>query len=495
MSRFRQRLVDDFTEWASARAIVPDGAAGAQWRDRISILLQVRVDGLDRPDPTRWRSGDVHALFMDYVVPRQVDAWGLAEHGPASIRDYLRFLDDTDRLHPSSARPAALLKELDRLAVKYPAAMADTDRWGLAKRIYTAMLRDGIRPDGDPAEIDAWAARFSAREPEDRREVLGRMMDEQEGYATGTVLVNDGQVAMVSGPRKPLKHQIWPELSYHPEFTEPVLALPDDPTLAKAVPTYGAALLRDLATLAGWVGPDGRALDDRGELRKADRPALLTALGLPVGRASTGGGPVLTTLWQIGIEFDVVRLRRTRVVPGAGADLVDAVLAGTAPVRETLDLWAELVEVLIHPITPMHAEKGTEHLRSWLDPWTPLFLDALYAAGGPADLEELTDQLLDEHAGRLPTGDPELFAGIAGTAIRNILATLARHGAVTVTGVPEDPERAAVAAAFGTTLWAMWPQPGTTVDLTDLGRYEVRRRLLAASLDAAAPLDSALAGP
>ncbi|MEV4507431.1 hypothetical protein AB0K00_00525 [Dactylosporangium sp. NPDC049525] len=495
MSRLQQRIVEDFVAWASG------GAAGDGVRDRIAVLLRCRADAREGPDPTRWRSGDVHALFMDSVVPRQVDAWGLAERGLDTLRDYLRFLDDTGRLHPGSARPAALFKELDRLAVKYPAAMADADRWGLAKRVFTAMLRDGVDPDGDPAEVDAWAARFSARAPEERREVLGRMLDEQEGYATGTVLVNHGRVAMVTGGRKPLKHLIWPDLPCDCGCTPPArfapVALPDDAALAKAVSTDGAALLHDLAALAGWVGPDGRAVDDRGELRKADRPALLTALGLPAGRTSAGGEQVMAALWRTGIEFDVVRLRRTRVVRGPGADLVDAVLAGTAPAREALELWSELAEVLIHPITPMHAEKGTAHLRSWLDPWTPLFLDALYAAGGPADLQALTDRLLDEQAGRLPNGDPELFAGVAGTAIRNILATLARHGAVTVTGGTEDPERAAVAAAYGTTLWAMWPQPGLTVDLTDLGRYQVRRRLLSEGAEAplAASIDSAAAGP
>jgi hypothetical protein len=495
--RFQQRIVEDFTAWAAARAIVPGGAAGAEWRDRIAILLRCRADAFDRPDPTRWRSGDVHALLMDHVAVRQVDAWGLAEHGLDSVRDYLRFLDDTGRLHPGSARPAALFKELDRLAVKFPAAMADSTRWGLAKRIFTAMLRDGVRPDGDPAEVDAWAARFSAREPEERREVLGPLM-EQQGYATGTVLVNDGQVAMVGGGRPALKHLVWPDLPCDCGCTAPArsapVGLPDDAALAKAVSTDGAALLHDLATLAGWVGPDGRAVDDRGEIRKADRPALLAALGLPAGKT---GEPVTASLWQLGIEFDVVRLHRARVVPGPGADLVAEVLAGSAPVQEALELWADLAEMLIHPITPMHAEKGTEHLRDWLDPWTPLFLDLLYAAGGgPADLEALTDRMLGEQAGRLPGGDPELFAGIAATTVRNILAALARHGAVAVTGGTEDPERAAVAAAYGTALWAMWPQPGLTVALTDLGTYLVRRRLLAEGAEApVASIDSAPAGP
>jgi hypothetical protein len=127
----QQRVVDEFATWGSAQGIMPDGDAGTRWRERITILLQGRATYLDRPDPTRWRSGDVHDLFMAYVVPRQVDAWDLAQHGPTTIRDYLRFLDATDQLHPASTRVPTLLKELDRLTSKYPNAMADVSRWRL----------------------------------------------------------------------------------------------------------------------------------------------------------------------------------------------------------------------------------------------------------------------------------------------------------------------------------------------------------------------------
>ncbi len=134
--------MDEFVDWVHAQGRVPAGEA-VRVRDRIAILLQARADHLDRPDPTRWRSGDVHELLMTYVAPRQVDVWNLAEHGVQTIRDYLLFLDATDRLHPASTRVPTLLKEVDRLAPKYPAAMADTSRWRLAKRVFTAVLADG----------------------------------------------------------------------------------------------------------------------------------------------------------------------------------------------------------------------------------------------------------------------------------------------------------------------------------------------------------------
>ncbi len=73
--RLQQRVVDEFAVWAAAAGIVPNGAEAVErWRARIGILLQGRATYLGRPDPTRWRSGEVHELFMTYMAPRQVDA-------------------------------------------------------------------------------------------------------------------------------------------------------------------------------------------------------------------------------------------------------------------------------------------------------------------------------------------------------------------------------------------------------------------------------------
>ncbi|MET7420434.1 hypothetical protein [Dactylosporangium sp. NPDC005555] len=366
-NRLRQRLVDDFAAWAGV-----DDAEKA----RVGGLLRGRAD------PTLWRSGDINQLFMRQVAAREEVEPGLAEHGLDDVRGFIRFLDVTDQMHPGSARPAALVKELDRLSAKFPAAM-------------TGKPSKAPAPPEEPARITA-----------------------------GDESAQVGQ----------------------------------------------SALLRDLAALAGWVGVEGRPRDDRGEVRKADRQGLRSALGL-----RDGTDPVLTALWLAAVEFDVIRLHRTRVTAGPGAGLVREVLAGTAPEREALDLWMGLADMLIHPVTPLHSEKGAEQIRDWLDPWTPLFLDLLSEQDGPAELDGLIDRLLREQAGRLPVGDPRLFAGLAATSVRNILATLARHGAVTVAGCTSDPAREAEAAAWGTTVWAMWPESGTTIELTALGRHLVRR--------------------
>jgi hypothetical protein len=462
-------------------------------RDRIAILLQARADHLDRPDPTRWRSGDVHELLMTYVAPRQVDVWNLARHGVQTIRDYLLFLDATDRLHPASARVSTSLKELDRLAPKYPAAMADTSRWRLAKRVFTAIMADGIQLDAEPAVLDAWAQRFSARDAPGRRRVLGELMDRHPDYATGRIVIHDGQVAVLRAGLPAVKHLVWPDLACDCGCEQlaqfPPIALPDPAILAKGVAVDGAGLLRQLAALAGWVGGAGRTLDDRGEVRKGEHGDLLAALGLPTDPGQRREAPALTRLWRLAIEFDIIQIRRTRVALGAGAELVRAALSAAGSPQQTLDLWCDLADALVHPPDPVSAPKDGGHLRDWLRPWAPRFLGLLYAASassGPADLEALTDQLLDEYAQRLPPGDPELFAGLAAITVRQTLADLAHHGAVTVTGgtVEPDPRHAVTAAMLGTTTWALHPEPGLTIDLTDLGRHLVRQRLLAENAEA-----------
>jgi hypothetical protein len=487
--RLRRRVIDEFTDWARAQGIVPGGEAGRLWRERITILLQGRADYLDKPDPTRWRSGEVHDLFMTHVVPRQVDAWGLAEHGVDTIRDYLRFLDATDRLHPASTRLPTLLRELDRLAPKYPAAMADTSRWRLAKRVLTAVMADGIALNAEPAVLDAWAERFSARDAEGRREVLGELMDRHPEYATGPVLIRHGQVAVLRAGLPPVKHLVWPDLACDCGCEEqaqfPPIALPDPAVLAKEVATYGAGLLRQLAALAAWVGETGRTVDDRGEPRKSDRYELLAALGLPAEAARRTEVPGVARLWRLAIEFDIIQLRRTRVVPGAGADLVSAALAGKGSPEQALDLWSDLADALVHPSVPVSLPKGGEHLRTWLQlPWTPRSLGLLYeasATGEPADLDALTAQLLKEYVYRMPPGDPEFFAGLAAISVRQTLADLAQHGAVTIAGTSGEPDHwhAVTAAVLDTMVWALHPEPGLTVELTDLGRYLARQGLLA----------------
>ncbi len=120
------RVWRDFEAW---RAAVQDDACP----DCLRLLLQGRIDYLAKPDPTHWKSGDVRELLLELAVTRMTDVCDLIGHGVPSLRSYLRFLDETDWLHPGSATMKVLRRELERAAPAYPRAMADTSRWRLAK--------------------------------------------------------------------------------------------------------------------------------------------------------------------------------------------------------------------------------------------------------------------------------------------------------------------------------------------------------------------------
>ena len=248
--RVARRILNQYERWATERGLVPDGEADRR-RDRIGILIHGRADYLRKPDPTHWRSGDVHELLMQHCAARQADAWDLAMYGPTEVRDFLRFLDETERLHPGSTRVSTLLKELDRLTPKFAAAMADKSQWRLAKRVFTAMSADGVDP-ADQFAADLWAEKFSALDAEARRDVLGEMIDDDPRLGTGLMIVHEGQVAILTSGQVPCKHQVWPDARCSCGECVgldalPAITLPGKDELAEAVTGYGCGLLRRLS--------------------------------------------------------------------------------------------------------------------------------------------------------------------------------------------------------------------------------------------------------
>lgn len=478
--RLMNSVIEEFSAWAAAQG----RDVGGKWRDRITILLQCRADYLNRPDPTHWRSGGVHDLLMTYLPARQVDAWNLAEHAPEMIRDYLRFLDETDRAHPACARVPTLLKELDRLIPKFPAAMADRSRWHLAKSVFTAAFADGLTVGSAPAELDAWAERFSALEPDDRRQFIGHLMKDQPAYGSGRLLIHDGKVALLARGAPARKHLVWPDIACDcgcsSQARFPAVTLPPIGELAKQADDSGP--LDQLTALADWAAAADRHSDNRGRPRKADLPDLYADLGLPADAYGLRDAPVLDRTWQLAIDFDILQLRRTRIVLGRGADP----LRGDAEDEEFLSLWAELADALIKPAAMPDAPRDRDLLDDWLQPWAPRLLGLLYAAtapdGAPTDLDVLVAQLLDEYASRLPASDPDMFAHLATTNLHHVLGALADHGAVAADtdDAPEpDPVALAGSVVFGIPPWAVQPTKGLRIGLTSLGRYLIRQRLLA----------------
>jgi hypothetical protein len=286
--RTTNRILADFETWATSQALLLAGSAegverGSAKRTPIRALLTGRAELLDKPDPARWRSGDVHEVLMQFCPARQLDVLGIGTHAPTELREFLRFLDETGRLHPGSTRVSTLLKELDRLVPNFGAAMADRSRWRLAKRVMTAMYEDSVDLD-DPAAVDQWAAAFSARSAQERRPVLGELMDTQPGLGYGTFVMYDGEVVVLEpGPPQHWHEQQrrhaqqcrldqWPHADCTcgecPAPVYPAISLTDEAQLAKAVTAEGSGLFACLIAFARWVGSEGRPADQHGLLRR-----------------------------------------------------------------------------------------------------------------------------------------------------------------------------------------------------------------------------------
>lgn len=487
--RMRHRVLRDFAEWCTERDVMPRAPDAAQrWRERIEILIDGRADYLGKPDPTRWKSGDVHELLMVHVVTRQFDRWDLAERAPAAVREFLRFLDETGRLHPASTRAATLLKELDRLAPRFPPAMADPSRWRLAKRVFTAMTAEGV-PLDDAAQIDRWAQRFSALGPADRRRVLGELMDKNPGYGTGMMLIHDGQVAMLQPGRIASKHVVFPgapcDCPHQQEY--PPVVLPDEAELARTVAGQGSGVLRRLAELGAWAG-DGRPVGKDGELPKEALRTAAAVLHLPAGEATRMRDlPSLARMLRLSLEFGVLELRRTRVIPGPGLGVLGQVLRGQAQPADALALWTGLYHELLDTYRSPANSGDTAALGAWLDEWASRFLTLLlrHGSGGWLPIDEVTTKMLNEHAGLLPRDADAVFRELASIAVLQPLADLAQHGAVELSpSLGELAERLPAnvrdsISPLGIQPGLLSPPPGLRVRLTDLGRYAVCQDLAA----------------
>jgi hypothetical protein len=496
-NRTIRRILTEYEGWAAGQGLVPEGEPARQWRNRIEILIYGRADYLEKRDPTYWRSGDVHELLIQHCASRQVDAWDLTTHAPTALRDFLRFLDETGRLHPGSTRAGTLIKELDRLTPKFAVAMADTSRWRLAKRMLTAMLADGVDLD-DESQVDRWAEKFNTLDAGARRPILGAMMDDDPGYGTGPAVVHDGQVAILHPGQVPCKHRMWPDArcvcgQCSSPGTYPAIQLPTEAELAVAVTGYGSALLRRIVTFADWIGARGRPVDRHGELMRDSVHEAASAFGLePRDARHLNDLPGLDRVWRFSLEFGILELRRARVVIGPDRGLAERALRGDAKPDEALALWRGLFDAVIAPVK---ADDSEDPLQEWLEFWPPHFLDHLYAQCQHSELVSFAETMcgvLREQADRIPPAEDELFTEMSSLVVRFTLSHLAEHGAVETSGgssaaLPSDSAAAAL-RSLGLEPWAIFPASGLQVRLTDLGRYAMREQLLSAG--AAVPLSN-----
>lgn len=139
-------------------------------------------------------------------------------------------------------------------------------------------------------------------------------------------------------------------------------------------------------------------------------------------------------------------------------------------------VWKEIVGIAVTGPTPLAPGRGRHRNRtSSADPGVP---GLSVSCTGPVRLGGLIDKLVTDYHG---PGADEMLTVPAGVAVRTGLLVGTEVGAVAVT-VPTDIDTEVVRVARDfpdEPAWAVVPVPGTTVELTPLGRYLVRLNLLA----------------
>jgi len=490
LNRAALAIVRDIGEWLSDRADrdAPDAdwLAGPDAIRSLEVLLEARENWLNIADPTLWKTGDAHRLLIDTAAPRLTDVYQLREQGPAVLRVLVDFLDDTDRFHPASMRVAALRKEMDRAAAKFPTAMADESVWRLAKRIFVAMLADGVDLADDMA-VDAWAAAFSAAPVERRRGVLGVLLDRQPELLTSQFVIRDSQVAAIA-PGVPVP----PQLRRHdPDICQDCLDAPVNPTVALppvnelADAARESAVPRKMVACGRWAGA-GRAVTKQGLPAVADTGSLAVALGVEVRDSVRGPRDhlVLIRSWRLALDAEILRLHRTAVVSGPGLVALEQAVADDTDPHHTLGVWKDIADIALTGPTQLAAKDSPiPKLDEFCRPWGPRALGELYRLNEPVQLDSLVDMLITDYHG---SDAEEMLAVMIGAAVRAGLLAGTEAGAVAVT-VPADAEIDGEidhlvrrsGGMLGEPAWAVAPIAGTRVELTPLGRYLVRLNLLA----------------
>jgi hypothetical protein len=497
-ARTTDRILADFETWATGQRLPLAGSAegverGPRERTPIRALLTGRANLLGKPDPARWRSGDVHEVLMQFCPARQLDVWGIGTHAPTELREFLRFLAETGRLHPGSTRVSTLIKELDRLVPNFGAAMADRSRWRLAKRVMNAMRDDDVDLD-DPAAVDQWAVAFSARSAQERRPVLGELIDSQAGLGYGTFMIYDGEVVVLEPGPPQCRLDEWPYAECTcgecPTQVYPAISLPDETQLAKAVPSAGSGLFTCLLAFARWVSTEGRPVDQHGLLRReAVREAAQVFELDPADRLSQL--PALSRFWDLCLEFGILELRHARVVPGPAFDTVHRIVSGEAPADEALTLWCDLFDEMSSKIQIGGNGELDSMVRALAGPWPPRLFAHLYASspqGEAIGFADLVKETLHDHPDEFPpNADHSAIQVITGMG-QMTFGYVAEHGGVQTSGwtPPAFPADSATLLEIESLLSG--PPSRLRVQLTDLGRYAMRRQLLRAGATAPATM-------
>ncbi|MFI6637098.1 hypothetical protein ACIBI7_50140 [Nonomuraea fuscirosea] len=295
-------LVRRCVAWAEERGQPVDG-----------LLLSAAVDARHESRDGRlayWDDAGISFFLLRYVPYAVTASREELDLGPEVLRTYLHYLDVTGLRDPRGATLAEAEEIIAGLRASYEAALDDPTLRGLATFWAHTALDQGV-----DLTVPGAFERFkrdldNGRVPYDEQ-VLEKIMQNR--------IVHGG-------------------IGEERAFPQPPVSLPPASELAEAAER--SRTVQRLIKLTDWVGKDGRALTDAGNLRVADALEVSALLGTGEDRLTVRSA---TDLPQLNLLLAWARkLRLTRISKGRLLRVAKA-----APLlRDPEALWRRAFEVL-----------------------------------------------------------------------------------------------------------------------------------------------------
>ncbi|HLI35763.1 MAG TPA: hypothetical protein VKV80_00250 [Streptosporangiaceae bacterium] len=321
---------------------------------------------------------------------------------PGTLRLLLRYLDAAGLTDPRGASTEENERAIDAAAADYPAAMADRQRWGLAKFWATTAAAGGVDIT-DPGALQ----RFTER------------------TQRGDVRVDEELLEKIA-----LRHRTQGPAAAGRALPQLPVSLPPEDILREQA---GASpVVRRLRGLAEWPGASGRPLTGTGQLRLADARELAgkLATGDHVDQVRTAAGlPVLGLAFEWAKQARLVRTAKGRLYAVARARPV---------LQDALALWLRAFEALPGlrgPLLGARAWQPESMLFELYHEVLPDVLNTLYSLPEPMPWPQLRDSVHLAYRAAFPLpGDDDprvrMWLGHADADLRRVLDVLEDLGAI-----------------------------------------------------------------
>lgn len=317
----RERLVESFRTWRTARGLDPEDA----WI--IGPLFDLKDNYFDLPDPTVWPERPTYELVTQ-VMPGKVHIeQGDHERIAPTIGEFFTFLHETGRWSPRSLPFEDIPDLVGELTDDIPELLADPGNRGMAGNIVSYALSQGVDLT-DQAAMATFIESYNSLDDDARRQITdtGRLAGsaQQPGAAFGLgaghlTAAPDWEDEEDDAP-SPFDEDFFDNLSeadVWPDFLGDPL---DSEMLERALEDADEAYLTSspLMQRADQVMAlisDGREVTDTQALRPSDTRALLQAFGLDLPARSMWDAAAVAMLWVSLRTAGFVEIRGGTPVP------------------------------------------------------------------------------------------------------------------------------------------------------------------------------------